>query len=466
MAKRIAEKELTDRNWDQEDEAEEVGTFSVASEEVLKNRAIKKAKRRNVGFESDSGGAFKGFKGLVVPSGGGGFSGFGGGSGGKPLEGLTNGNSTASATPFSSTKAAVEPKATFGAFAVNGPTTLVDKKISSPKCTNSNQLASSGSASSTACTGSVYHKQLAGLNCSVRDWIVKHVNTNPLCDLTPIFKDYERYLATIEKQLENGGSSSSESQTDRAAIGMQSPSLFSSTKLQQESPFPFPGNKTEDTSEKVEFTAEKKSDTAQGATSASFHFGKKIESSVLGSLSSGSLTGFSFSPGNSSLFGKDAAQSKAASSPFSAKAPESQAGGSSSECRGGDEEEDEPPKVVVTEVKEEDAFYSKKCKLFYKKDNEFKEKGVGTLHLKPTASQKTQLLVRADTNLGNILLNVLIPPNMPCTRTGKNNVLIVCVPNPPLDEKQPTVPVTMLIRVKTSEDADELHKILLQKKDA
>lgn len=114
MAKRVAEKELTDRNWDEEDEAEEMGTFSVASEEVMKNRAVKKAKRRNVGFESDSGGAFKGFKGLVVPSGGGGFSGFGGGSGGKPLEGLTNGNSTDSATPFSSTKTAAEPKAAFG----------------------------------------------------------------------------------------------------------------------------------------------------------------------------------------------------------------------------------------------------------------------------------------------------------------------------------------------------------------
>ncbi|KAL1767517.1 nuclear pore complex protein Nup50 [Sigmodon hispidus] len=468
MAKRIAEKELTDRNWDQEDEAEEVGTFSVASEEVLKNRAIKKAKRRNVGFESDSGGAFKGFKGLVAPSGGGGFSGFGGGSGGKPLEGLTNGNSTASATPFSSAKAATaEPKATFGSFAVNGPTTLVDKKISSPKCNSNNQLPSSDPASSTACTGNTYHKQLAGLNCSVRDWIVKHVNTNPLCDLTPIFKDYEKYLATIEKQLENGGSSGSESQTDRATVGMQTPSLFSSTKIPQESSFSFHGSKAEDTSEKTESPAEKKSNTAQGAPSASFNFGKKIESSVLGSISSGPLTGFSFSPGNSSLFSKDAAQSQAASSPFSSKASESQAGGSSSECRGDDEEEnDEPPKVVVTEVKEEDAFYSKKCKLFYKKDNEFKEKGVGTLHLKPTANQKTQLLVRADTNLGNILLNVLIPPNMPCTRTGKNNVLIVCVPNPPLDEKQPTVPVTMLIRVKTGEDADELHKILLQKKDA
>lgn len=44
-----------------------------------------------------------------------------------------------------------------------------------------------------------------------------------------------------------------------------------------------------------------------------------------------------------------------------------------------------------------------RCKLFYKKENEFKEKGVGTLHLKPTANQKTQLLVRADTNLGKYL---------------------------------------------------------------
>lgn len=45
-------------------------------------------------------------------------------------------------------------------------------------------------------------------------------------------------------------------------------------------------------------------------------------------------------------------------------------------------------------------FFLHRCKLFYKKDNEFKEKGVGTLHLKPAGNEKTQLLVRADTNLG------------------------------------------------------------------
>lgn len=55
---------------------------------------------------------------------------------------------------------------------------------------------------------------------------------------------------------------------------------------------------------------------------------------------------------------------------------------------------------------------------------------------------------------------------MPCSRTGKNNVLIVCVPNPPVDESSAAVPVTLLIRVKTAEDADELHRMLLEKKDA
>lgn len=41
-----------------------------------------------------------------------------------------------------------------------------------------------------------------------------------------------------------------------------------------------------------------------------------------------------------------------------------------------------------------------RCKLFYKKEAEFKEKGVGTLHLKVTEKGKTQMIFRADTNLG------------------------------------------------------------------
>lgn len=65
---------------------------------------------------------------------------------------------------------------------------------------------------------------------------------------------------------------------------------------------------------------------------------------------------------------------------------------------------------------------------------------------------------------GNILLNIIVQASMPCSRLGKNNVMVVCVPNPPVDDKNPSSPVPLLIRVKTTEDADELHKILEEKK--
>ncbi|XP_054998554.1 nuclear pore complex protein Nup50 [Sorex araneus] len=452
MAKRIAEKELTDRNWDQEDEAEEVGTFSVASEEVLKNRAIKKAKRRNTGLESDGGGAFKGFKGLVAPSGGGGFSGFGAAM--KPLEGLSNGTSATSSPPLCSTpKAASAPS---GSAAVNGPASQVDTKSPSPRANGGGQQPPAGH-------GSPYHKQLAALNCCVRDWIVKHVDSNPLCDLTPIFRDYGEHLASIERRHGSGAGSQAGDEAASEAGGAEAPPGLGAPKSQPVSTFSFHGSAAEDAAEKAEAPPEKKGEPAAAPT-ASFQFGQKLDGSVLGALSPAPLAGFSFSSGNSGLFGKDAPSGKAvAAAPLPAKASEGPAEGSDGKGAE-DEDSDEPPKVTVTEVKEEDAFYSKKCKLFYKKDNEFREKGVGTLHLKPAANQKTQLLVRADTNLGNILLNVLIPPNMPCTRTGRNNVLIVCVPNPPLDEKNPSAPATLLVRVKTGEDADELHAVLLDKR--
>lgn len=71
--------------------------------------------------QSESGGAFKGFKGFVLPSGkgGGGFSGFGNGAGIKPLEGLSNGSSSVTSTPsFSSLKTSSETQtqSAFGKF--------------------------------------------------------------------------------------------------------------------------------------------------------------------------------------------------------------------------------------------------------------------------------------------------------------------------------------------------------------
>lgn len=67
--------------------------------------------------QSESGGAFKGFKGFIIPSakGGGGFTGFGNGTGLKPLEGLSNGSSGISNTPpFISLKTTSETQSVFG----------------------------------------------------------------------------------------------------------------------------------------------------------------------------------------------------------------------------------------------------------------------------------------------------------------------------------------------------------------
>jgi len=123
----------------------------------------------------------------------------------------------------------------------------------------------------------------------------------------------------------------------------------------------------------------------------------------------------------------------------------------------------EPPKPEFKAVIEEGSVYTKRCKVFIKankvdnsndKDkSEYTDRGIGKLYLKPIKdTEKVQLIVRADTNLGNILLNFILNENLPCQRMGKNNVMIICIPTP--ESKQE--PTTVLIRVKTEEEADEL----------
>ncbi|KAM4712249.1 nuclear pore complex protein Nup50 isoform 1-T2 [Anableps anableps] len=450
MAKRIADKELTDRNWDQEEEGEEAGTFSIASEDVLKNRPIKKAKRRNTGGESEGGGAFKGFKGfsMTTPSTTlTAFSGFGNAGGFKGFGGLSNGTSTASSFGgFSSpAKSAAATGVTF-----NGPSSAQPTADITAQQTN----GSAPSPTQSSCSRSKeYSRQLTALNYSVRDWITKHVNDNPLCDLNPIFRDYERHLASIERQYGAGSADGGSEEKKQGATSTPPPPSSSSSSSSSPAPsaalFSFSKTKTEDPSQKS---------SAPLPARVTFNFGEKVDSSVLGSLASKpSIPSFSFSSSQSSVFG-----SPGPTAPLSFGGTKTEDAPTADDNR--DEESEEPPKPEVKEVKEDDAFYSKKCKLFYKKESEFKEKGVGTLHLKRTAEGKTQMIVRADTNLGNILLNILVPPTMPCSRVGKNNVMVICVPNPPVDDKNPSTPVPLLIRVKTGEDADELHKTLEEKK--
>ena len=82
------------------------------------------------------------------------------------------------------------------------------------------------------------------------------------------------------------------------------------------------------------------------------------------------------------------------------------------------------------------------------------------MYLKHTEESKLQVIIRADTSLGNILLNIIMTEDIPVERVGKNNVMLICVPNPPIDPKADPEPVTFLIRVKNSEDADEVKNKL------
>jgi nuclear pore complex protein Nup50 len=107
-----------------------------------------------------------------------------------------------------------------------------------------------------------------------------------------------------------------------------------------------------------------------------------------------------------------------------------------------EKEDEEPPKNEFVPAVEENSIYEQIILT-----------GVGKLYLeKIDDSDKIQLIVRADTNLGNILLNLILTRGLPASRMGKNNVMLVCIPTP--DAK--LSPVSILLRVKTGDDADKL----------
>lgn len=67
------------------------------------------------------------------------------------------------------------------------------------------KLCSNGSSNATAHVSSNhaeddYIHQLECLNTSVAEWISQHVQRNPLVDLTPIFRDYETYLNSLDQK--------------------------------------------------------------------------------------------------------------------------------------------------------------------------------------------------------------------------------------------------------------------------
>jgi len=236
-----------------------------------------------------------------------------------------------------------------------------------------------------------YLANLKALNTQVTNWIKSHVDENPLVDLTPVFKDYDKHITELRSKF----------------------NVQASIK---------PVENVTNPEEKEEA---KKHDEPKP-----FSFG--INQSGFGALSSGfgsNASSFQFG-----FLKKDENKAEEVKS----------------------DEEEETSNTVVETVVESDAIYTKKCKLFYKKGEAYVERGLGNIHLKKTDDSKLQVIIRADTTLGNILFNIIMTDQIPLERVGKNNVMVICVPNPPIDPKSEAEPVTFLIRVKTAEDADEL----------
>ncbi|XP_050737559.1 nuclear pore complex protein Nup50-like [Eriocheir sinensis] len=455
MAKRGAVKELTHDNWEEEDDPEDMGVFRQAPTSELANRQIKKARRRGGNLEeSSSPGIFKG----LTP-----FTGFGGNkesssvptfsfinkdTGAKPTFDILGTSKANTPTSFTKSDAtSPEKKASLPTFKF----TTKDSSTNSPKSVESKTNGMNPSKTNTDPSGKKGNKEFLGhlkaLNEGVVKWVKQHLDANPHVNLSPVFDDYKKHFEELTKKYPSSGESENEETgTESEASGKDQASEKENQPIATKPTFSFASSVTS-SSEKSLFGASSassdKKTAAVSPTKPAFSFGGFGKSAPEKSL---------FSGGGNSIFGGLSSSTTTATSSTTTTATTTGNTGADK-----DDAAYEPPKVEVSEVKEEDAIYEKKCKLFYMKDGAYVEKGVGTLFLKP-AGEKTQLLIRALTNLGNILLNIILNPTIPTARAGKNGVIIACIPNPPVSGSgsASNEPVKMLIRVKTGEDADAL----------
>uniref|UniRef100_A0A182VTJ3 RanBD1 domain-containing protein n=1 Tax=Anopheles minimus TaxID=112268 RepID=A0A182VTJ3_9DIPT len=330
------------------------------------------------------------------------------------------------------------------------------------------------------------------LNNAFIDWITKHCKENAYCSLLPVFVSYEKHFNTIVHTAPNSHveTNNPEAATPSSASNFDTSTAVASppTALTNKPTDPVP-TEPEKAKEKTGFffgtSASKESPTAvktvsPAATPAtgSFMFGGNAKPLTFGGFSTAAnTTNTTATTNNLSSVSTSSPSFFAGASTFASKSlstggftfgnvvkppvPDSSAAGENKDGGGdgGEADEDEPPKVEFTPVEEKDSLYSKRCKLFVKADGSYSDRGVGTLHVK-MVDGKVQVLVRADTSLGNILLNIILNESVPLQRLGKNNVMMICLPTP--DAKPP--PTSVLLRVKTTEEADQLYESLLKYK--
>lgn len=490
MSKRGALTDLNHDNWDQEEPDEERGSFKRASEDELKRRVIKKAVRRTGSGSGEGTAIFSNFTGF-------------GSVQAKPA--ATAFSFLQSATP-APTGFKIDGKPATGATAPTPATTSTfmfggNAATSSSTSPAANLKASPAVVgaeskktdlnSSSSAADEKYSSDLKALNLDFAKWVQQCVDKNPVCILTPLFDDYKKYLKELDddknkKRLSVGTNSSftfNSSGTSTAAASTTSTvttktndkpnetsaptkasftfgSALSPSKTDAEKPAIATGFTFGNLSKPTPVATGAAADSSKPAASTGFTFGgftnpnSTTASSNTSSTPSSTFTIPTFTAGQSKppfAFGTS-------STPFTfsnvAPPPKSD---SKDDGDGDAADDDEPPKVEFTPVVEEDSVYSKRCKVFVRVDKDYKDRGVGTLFIKNVQDgKKTQVLVRADTSLGNILLNALLTKEIPLKRMGNNNVML-----PIMDNDKPT---TALIRVKTKDDADELLKNMEENK--
>lgn len=552
--KRSATSELNHDNWDAEEAPEESGTFQKASDDSLKQRVIKTARRRNPissvrdNDDKEKKSAFTSFTGFGKSS--------------TPTTATFSFLSNINTSKTPPKENGIEEKsekdkndmATMKFNATPAVTSANQKQSLSwtkqtEKTTNAvKEDATSNnnhSVSTSVDKSNDYFSKLKGLNQSVSNWIKKHVDSNPLINLQPVFRDYEKYFEELEKERilkppdtnnksdTSTGSIGSTTSVPDSTTGKSQLDTTTTTKVSKESSstaakasstagsFSF-GTSTKESSKttpsfsfgtnsaspmKTSETTTSESTKSSNTTTPSFVFGAQPAisssfafSSVPTPVSSKEATKTTNTTVPQITFGvptstttKDAAKStfsfgstankettqSASTTPsftfgslpsnssisqFSTSSPFTFGNVAKPVSSGGDnkegvegEEEETPPTNEFTPVVEKDHVYTVKCRVFVKKDGEYGNRGVGSLYLKPIPdTEKVQLVVRADTNLGNVLLNFILSESIPTKRLGKKDVMLVCVPVP--DVKPPPVPV--LIRVTSSEEADKLLETL------
>ena len=153
--------------------------------------------------ESDKAGLFKNFTGFTKTE----------KSATDVVKPTFNFGGTTAKTLGGATEATKKPTATFGgsngSITKSPPLESAEKK-SPMKSGFKFQANYSPDNSSTLTNGSGsdlkekarnrYLQKIRGLNKGVSEWIKQHVDKDAYCILTPIFKDYEKYLSEIEKE--------------------------------------------------------------------------------------------------------------------------------------------------------------------------------------------------------------------------------------------------------------------------